>query len=232
MNKLEKKLQSDILKAIRKLPKVWAKAHVATMYTGKGHPDVYGVISGEFFAAEIKRSDDEKPSRLQQETLKDVVAAGGRAFVWRSVKEAVSQLQNRLYCSAKDCPDKGKPLTAAMFSKNSRRPNGYENYCRDCKKRRAQKSYEKYQKIREAEKERIFKKIQAEAKRIHDKYGPRRAMCYVVQKNVNRDEKLKSELIGLSIEYQQEIQDHVEKINDYDRLAVFDEVGDNVEKED
>ena len=90
----EKQLQSRILKAINALHGVWAKAHVATAYTGKGHPDIYGCYFGQAFFAEVKLPD-RKPTKLQEAVLRNIKEKSGAkcfCFVWTTVEQAVDDI--------------------------------------------------------------------------------------------------------------------------------------------
>lgn len=91
-SKPEKKIQSDILKALKAMPHVWATSHTATMYTGKGHPDIYGCYYGIFFAFEVK-CPGKKPTEIQKAVIDTINKAFGFACVVTSVKEALDELQ-------------------------------------------------------------------------------------------------------------------------------------------
>ncbi len=90
-NQEEAKLQQKIIRKLNMIPNTWAKAHVANLYTGRGHPDIYGVCKGRFFAGEVKLPG-EKPTTIQQVVLKKLKECGALTFLWYSVEQAVRDI--------------------------------------------------------------------------------------------------------------------------------------------
>ena len=92
----EKQLQSRILKTINCIHGVWAKAHVATAYTGKGHPDIYGCCEGRAFFAEVKLPG-KTLTKLQKTILRNIQEkSGAECFVWTTEEEAVHDIIARM----------------------------------------------------------------------------------------------------------------------------------------
>jgi hypothetical protein len=91
----EKTLQANILKALaQEHPQVvWARANVATLYSGAGQPDIDGCCCGLAFYGEVKLPGG-KPTAIQAAVMRKIEAAGGRCYLWTSVKQAVSDIQN------------------------------------------------------------------------------------------------------------------------------------------
>lgn len=87
--------ESDIVKAIMKylktVPRCFAWKEHGGMYETAGIPDVIACIDGRFFAFEVK-TDIGKPTKLQEATIRKILAAGGTAVVVRSVEEVKSAI--------------------------------------------------------------------------------------------------------------------------------------------
>jgi Holliday junction resolvase len=80
---LESKVQKKILDYIGSVGYV-VKIISATK---SGVPDTIACINGKFYAFEIKRSEDEEASPLQEYNIEQIEKAGGHAFVVWSVKQ-------------------------------------------------------------------------------------------------------------------------------------------------
>ena len=82
--------ESDIVKAIMKylksVPKCFCWKEHGGMYGTAGIPDVIACINGHFCGFEVK-TDICKPPKLQESTIRKILAAGGTAVVVRSVDE-------------------------------------------------------------------------------------------------------------------------------------------------
>lgn len=82
--------ESDIVKAIMKYLKSVSKCFCwkehGGMYGTAGIPDVIACINGHFCRFEVK-TDVGKPTKLQEATIRKILAAGGTAVVVRSVDE-------------------------------------------------------------------------------------------------------------------------------------------------
>lgn len=87
--------ESDIVKAIMKylktVPRCFAWKEHGGMYGTAGIPDVIACIDGRFFTFEVK-TDIGKPTKLQEATIRKILAAGGTAVVVRSVEEVKSAI--------------------------------------------------------------------------------------------------------------------------------------------
>ena len=82
--------ESDIVKAIMKylksVPKCFCWKEHGGMYGTAGIPDIIACINGHFCGFEVK-TDVSKPTKLQEATIRKILAAGGTAVVVRSVDE-------------------------------------------------------------------------------------------------------------------------------------------------
>lgn len=82
--------ESDIVKAIMKylksVPRCFCWKEHGGMYGAAGIPDIIACINGHFFGFEVK-TDVGKPTKLQEATIRKILAAGGAAVVVRSVDE-------------------------------------------------------------------------------------------------------------------------------------------------
>ena len=82
--------ESDIVKAIMKylksVPRCFCWKEHGGMYGTAGIPDIIACINGHFFGFEVK-TDVGKPTKLQEATIRKILAAGGTAVVVRSVDE-------------------------------------------------------------------------------------------------------------------------------------------------
>ena len=82
--------ESDIVKAIMKylkaVPGCFCWKEHGGMYGTAGIPDIIACIGGRFFAFEVK-TEVGKPTKLQEATIRKILAAGGTALVVRSADE-------------------------------------------------------------------------------------------------------------------------------------------------
>ena len=82
--------ESDIVKAIMKylksVPRCFCWKEHGGMYGTAGIPDIIACINGHFFGFEVK-TDVGKPTKLQEATIRKILAAGGATVVVRSVDE-------------------------------------------------------------------------------------------------------------------------------------------------
>lgn len=87
--------EADIVKAIMKYLKTVSQCFAwkehGGMYGTAGIPDVIACIDGRFFAFEVK-TEIGKPTKLQEATIREILAAGGTAVVVRSVEEVKSAI--------------------------------------------------------------------------------------------------------------------------------------------
>ena len=86
----EQMKEADIVKAIMKylktVPGCFCWKEHGGMYGTAGIPDIIACIGGHFFGFEVK-TDSGKPTKLQEATIRKILAAGGTALVVRSVDE-------------------------------------------------------------------------------------------------------------------------------------------------
>lgn len=66
------------------------------MYGTAGIPDIIACINGLFFGFEVK-TEDGKPTKLQEATIRKILAAGGTALVVRSVDEVRTVINGPLH---------------------------------------------------------------------------------------------------------------------------------------
>ena len=91
--------ESDIVKAIMKylktVPGCFCWKEHGGMYGTAGIPDIIACINGRFFGFEVKTADG-KPTKLQETTIRKILAAGGTALVVRSVDEVRTLINGSL----------------------------------------------------------------------------------------------------------------------------------------
>ncbi len=91
--------ESDIVKAIMKylktVPGCFCWKEHGGMYGTAGIPDIIACIDGLFFGFEVK-TEDGKPTKLQEATIRKILAAGGTALVVRSVDEVRTAINGSL----------------------------------------------------------------------------------------------------------------------------------------
>ena len=89
--------EADIVKAILKylktVPKCFFWKEHGGMYGRAGIPDIIACIEGRFFGFEVK-TEDGRPTKLQESTIRKIKNAGGIALVVRSVDEVKAVIAN------------------------------------------------------------------------------------------------------------------------------------------
>ena len=97
---LEQMKEIDIVKAIMKylrtVPGCFCWKEHGGMYGTAGIPDIIACIDGRFFGFEVK-TDIGKPTKLQEATIRKILAAGGTALVVRSVDEVRIAITDSLH---------------------------------------------------------------------------------------------------------------------------------------
>lgn len=83
---LEKDIVNAIMKYLRAVPRCFAWKEHGGMYGTAGIPDIIACVDGRFYGFEVK-SETGKPTKLQEATIRKILAAGGTALVVRSVDE-------------------------------------------------------------------------------------------------------------------------------------------------
>ena len=91
--------ESDIVKAIQKylktVPQCFAWKEHGGMYGTAGIPDIIACINGRFYAFEVKTAVG-KTTKLQDATIRKILACGGVAVVVRSVSEVRAVIDGSL----------------------------------------------------------------------------------------------------------------------------------------
>ena len=97
---MEKEKESEIVKAIMRylktVPECFCWKEHGGMYGTAGIPDIIACIGGRFFAFEVKTLTG-KPTKLQEATIRKILASGGTAVVVRSVDEVRSAICKTLH---------------------------------------------------------------------------------------------------------------------------------------
>lgn len=74
--------QARIIKWLRQeYPDAFVWKAQAGPYCRQGIPDICAIINGRFFGFEVKRPDVGRLSKIQEQTIKEINAAGGIAAV-------------------------------------------------------------------------------------------------------------------------------------------------------
>ena len=91
--------ESDVVQAIMKylktVPGCFCWKEHGGMYGTAGLPDIIACIDGHFFAFEVKTYSG-KTTKLQEATIRKILAAGGTALVVRSVDEVRTAINGSL----------------------------------------------------------------------------------------------------------------------------------------
>ena len=89
--------EADIVKAILKylktVPKCFFWKEHGGMYGRAGIPDIIACIDGRFYGFEVK-TEDGKPTKLQESTIRKIKNAGGISLIVRSVEEVKAVIAN------------------------------------------------------------------------------------------------------------------------------------------
>lgn len=92
--------EANIVKAIMKylqtVPGCFCWKEHGGMYGTAGIPDIIACIDGHFFGFEVKTNIG-KPTKLQEATIRKILAAGGTALVVRSVDEVRIAITDSLH---------------------------------------------------------------------------------------------------------------------------------------
>lgn len=94
LNKSEKAIQTDIIKALKKIDGCVVFAHTASPYSPTGHSDLYGSAGGVAFWGEVKRPGEE--ATPIQKAFLEMVREGSHffnTFVWDNVVQAVKDIK-------------------------------------------------------------------------------------------------------------------------------------------
>ena len=83
---LEKDIVAKIRNYLKTVPNCFFWKEHGGQYGTAGIPDIIACINGHFCGFEVK-TDVGKPTKLQESTIRKILAAGGTAVVVRSVDE-------------------------------------------------------------------------------------------------------------------------------------------------
>lgn len=92
--KKESYYQDKIKKALKaKYPRAFVAKISLSMYSQAGIPDIMMIYCGHYFGFEVKRPVVGVPSKLQEETIRKITAAGGTALFVRWPEEAIQTVE-------------------------------------------------------------------------------------------------------------------------------------------
>lgn len=91
----EKEIVSKILRYLKTVPKCFAWKEHGGIYGTAGIPDIIACIDGKFYAFEVKTPVG-KTTKLQEATIRKILACGGTASVVRSVDEVRAVINGSL----------------------------------------------------------------------------------------------------------------------------------------
>ena len=91
----ESELIRKISEYLKSVPDLFFWKEHGGMYGTAGIPDIIACIDGRFFGFEVK-TEDGKPTKLQEATIRKILAAGGTALVVRSVDEVRTAINGSL----------------------------------------------------------------------------------------------------------------------------------------
>ena len=92
----EKEIVAKILRYLKTLPKCFAWKEHGGIYGTAGIPDIIACIDGRFYAFEVKTPEG-KTTKLQEATIRKILACGGTVSVVRSVDEVRAVLSGSLH---------------------------------------------------------------------------------------------------------------------------------------
>ena len=91
----EKEIVSKILRYLKTVPKCFAWKEHGGIYGTAGIPDIIACIDGKFYAFEVKTPVG-KTTKLQEATIRKILACGGTDAVVRSVDEVRAVINGSL----------------------------------------------------------------------------------------------------------------------------------------
>ena len=91
----EKEIVSKILRYLKTVPKCFVWKEHGGIYGTAGIPDIIACIDGKFYAFEVKTPVG-KTTKLQEATIRKILACGGTAAVVRSVDEVRAVINGSL----------------------------------------------------------------------------------------------------------------------------------------
>ena len=97
---MEHMKEADIVKAIMRylktVPGCFCWKEHGGMYGTAGIPDIIACIDGHFYGFEVK-TENGRPTKLQEATIRKILAAGGTALVVRSADEVRTAINGSLH---------------------------------------------------------------------------------------------------------------------------------------
>ena len=91
----EKEIVSKILRYLKTVPKCFAWKEHGGIYGTAGIPDIIACIDSKFYAFEVKTPVG-KTTKLQEATIRKILACGGTVAVVRSVDEVRAVINGSL----------------------------------------------------------------------------------------------------------------------------------------
>ena len=91
----EKEIVTKILHYLKTVPKCFAWKEHGGIYGMAGIPDIIACIDGKFYAFEVKTPVG-KTTKLQEATIRKILACGGTVSVVRSVDEVRAVINGSL----------------------------------------------------------------------------------------------------------------------------------------
>ena len=91
----EKEIVSKILRYLKTVPKCFAWKEHGGIYGTAGIPDIIACIGGKFYAFEVKTPGG-KTTKLQEATIRKILACGGTVSVVHSVDEVRAVINGSL----------------------------------------------------------------------------------------------------------------------------------------
>lgn len=83
--------EKDAIKKYLTQIEAWFFLPFASGYGKSGVPDIVGCIDGCFVGIEVKR-EGKQPTKLQEERMKQIHMAGGRAF-WGTAEKVIPEIK-------------------------------------------------------------------------------------------------------------------------------------------
>ena len=91
----EKEIVAKILRYLKTVPMCFAWKEHGGMYGTAGLPDIIACINGKFYAFEVKTPGG-KTTKLQESTIRKILACGGTVSVVHSVDEVRAVINGSL----------------------------------------------------------------------------------------------------------------------------------------
>ena len=121
--KKESYYQDKIKRTLKaKYPTAFIRKISQGLYSEAGIPDIMMIYQGHYFGFEIKRPVVGIPSKLQEETIRQITAAGGTACIVRWSEEAIQAIERYMNEAVKNlsiqAASEMKKALRCMESKN------------------------------------------------------------------------------------------------------------------